>query len=974
MLYKNNISDIKSSTTRSLLRGLLDKTLDRKKGIKILNPLIKSITLEDAHTVEALLYRSPLYAHLQLSDEFSGNNPFADTNIEIARPQDAVSLTLLSLRSAYNEKVIVNFFNLLANLNNYICELDEDNIKNTIDEIISTCGLSFILLRKIASAKALFSLSGKESDFLLPYLNKFGLSKRGIPAVLTVDTIGIEYDYIALRKAVAPSVKRQNINQPLWQQVGDWILNPICTSNKEFFSTLNTNNQISLVDSIYYYLCYKDNISKIISTTPPDVPLTDNIIESWKELKESSKKFTSLSYTDDHHYDFVIYRGATAWLENDTACSIRALGDNYYQRLDNDRVPAPNLSSYVSSQFSLLDNFNQLLLPVNLWIKSDKLHLNSTSFLRSLAFFYLVDQGVDLHDMSSKEFISLMASTRDLARLVNSDLLRDLVSVENKKFVNLIIYSLLVTESKRTHDQYFFKDTLQEIIVSEFEGDILLFFNFLYANAKEIVNYYASILDEHMLSQLPELIESGDSVYETRANILDWYADAFDDINSKERAKQLRLDRKIQKARGKIHDARLNVDSQRFIDWVSDNALQRIISSIRDGELAYKTYSDYISLSSSRSGMAIAHRDPLYSGITTLNEILLEFCTNNSFGVASYLGRRIRHGTMKGTLISGLKDLRADKTYENLFKVNGCSDDFARWYDTYCKNVDSLVKKMYFYEKNNTNAILSATINSKFKYDIAVNCLKALEKQYKIDGHFSSLPKLLESYCWLLLGPELEKINLNAPKWRMDWGVIDAAKTFSYRSSNTNKFCTALNNITDDNFKIFAGWFKTPSSLHPEAELSEIISVVMLEATDEYSDFKPQIERTGETDLKLIGAVYYYVYDGIAIAIKNVAQHGNNTGVLKIHTSNCIVQGVEVLNIDITSDLKEIETEEKIKKSIEDKISLDVDNADVIEGGSGLRKLCKMKTNAKLLTWSYDIVGNKFTIKMSYILSGVLIK
>lgn len=973
MLQNVNISNIRNSVTRSFLRGLLDKTLNANKGAKLLNSLIRSIAPEDAKNVEALLYRSPLYSHLRLKDEFSPDNPFAEPSLELSQLDDRVALVFLSQRMAYNEERLSDCLELFAQLNDAICQLDASRVQKLIDEIVIVGGLSFLLLRKLSSAKVIFSANDKDTDFININLNKFGLSNRNISTVLTVDTIGFEYDYISLRKAVSPTLKSKDLTRQLWQRVADWLMNPVCRSKKEFFAYLHTHNQVSLLDGTYYYLSQKYHLSKIDNIKVDEINLPLSIEKSWNNLVRSAEAFTSPSSDVDSHHDFMIYRGSTAWLENIVACKIRALGDNFYQRLDVERIPAPNLSKYVNTQLDALEEFIQIAGPVESWIRDKRVAASSGHFIRSIAFFYLLEQGATLRSVDPLSFIDLMAKTRDLARLADQNVLRELVSENNHIIVNLIIYSLLIAESSKTFDHYCFKETFQNVINECFGGEILEFLRYLHANGGEVVNYYLSVLDEHMLSQLPYLIESGDSVYQIRADILDWHAVAFDDLNSKERSKQLRLDRKIQKARGKIHEARLNVDSQRFVDWISDNILQRIVLSIRDGELAYKSYTDYVALSSTKSGMATAHRDPVYSGITAINDIFFEFCTNNSFGVASYLGRRIRHGTMKGTLISGLTELRNDSAYKRIFSDSSTADEFDIWYKNYCFKVDSLVKSMYFYEKTNTNGIISATIDNKFKYDIASTCLNILAKQFQIDGHFSNLPKIIESYCWLLLGPELEKINLMSPQWRMKWGVFDFDCKSANGSLSHNRFSTHVNRITDNNFKVFASWFKTPSSLHPEAEISEILSVVMLEAYDEFAEFRPPIVRTGDHEYKLIGAVYYHVYDGLAIAVKNVAKHGKRDGKLAVHIDVTNLKGVEILEILITSAVTEDANPETIKSQVKSKLALGPVSADVIEGGSGLRKLAKMVSEAKLLEWDYDVKDGQFLVKLRFIVSGVLV-
>src|SRR5690348_15807595 len=101
------------------------------------------------------------------------------------------------------------------------------------------------------------------------------------------------------------------------------------------------------------------------------------------------------------------------------------------------------------------------------------------------------------------------------------------------------------------------------------------------------------------------------------------------------RASTDRIERQVSRVRNEIDDYRVYVDPSRFSSWIEDEMmieLNRALTSTGPGN----------------KGVSIHCDDTILSMI--IRQCYNAFCSNSVFGIASYIGRRIRHGTFHGHL------------------------------------------------------------------------------------------------------------------------------------------------------------------------------------------------------------------------------------------------------------------------------------------------------------------------------------
>jgi hypothetical protein len=237
-------------------------------------------------------------------------------------------------------------------------------------------------------------------------------------------------------------------------------------------------------------------------------------------------------------------------------------------------------------------------------------------------------------------------------------------------------------------------------------------------------------------------------------------------------------------------------------------------------------------------------------------------------------------------------------------------------------------------------------------------------------------PPLVENYCWLMLSPELENLQEKISTWRMDWAVIKLkAKKGAHPTEadlQHNAVAREVNLKTDQAFKVFISWFQKPSSLIPEATLSEIIDVAIIEANDEVTNFNPAVKKEQLCDVTLTGAVYYHAYDALSIVVKNAAKHGAPSGDLILFAEVFENKGAEILRVKVSSSLNIGADATYVREEIGYRRGLPEASADTFQGKSGILKLQKLKSQNKLMRWNYDVSENTVLIELEFHLSGLL--
>jgi hypothetical protein len=278
-----------------------------------------------------------------------------------------------------------------------------------------------------------------------------------------------------------------------------------------------------------------------------------------------------------------------------------------------------------------------------------------------------------------------MNTTQDVETLLDAtqfDLM--LEAGEDAPLFRVIILTLKSQHSGSPRAASRLRTSFEALVLTKYEGDLLRFFTDLHSVAPQVAAYLFELCDEQFLDLLYDVVPEGHSVLLARANLLTWYAEAYNESSFAERARMMKIDERIQRVRGIFDDTRIYVDKLRFIHWFQDNYLDELAAISRDE----RPSKDAFSLNG--FGRIEDAFTPEVRMAQLLQVAFRQFCENTSFGIASYLGRRIRHGTLEGVLNSRMEKIIAlAKDAEFKYNPEACLY-IDEWLNRYKAHVDKL--------------------------------------------------------------------------------------------------------------------------------------------------------------------------------------------------------------------------------------------------------------------------------------------
>ena len=156
-------------------------------------------------------------------------------------------------------------------------------------------------------------------------------------------------------------------------------------------------------------------------------------------------------------------------------------------------------------------------------------------------------------------------------------------------------------------------------------------------------------------------------------------------------------------------------------------------------------------------------------------------------------------------------------------------------------------------------------------------------------------------------------------------------------------FCREPNSLTDEKFRSLR-WF-TNKSRRPDVLL--LLDAVLDEVKGHFPHYSPKIERYGLSDVELIGAYYHHLYDYLYVVIYNAAKHGRPDGRLLEEINFTSVSQRQRLEVIIASEIKPSDNIEHVKQNVTSALSGSIEDAMVVEGRSGIKKLLRMSSDVK---------------------------
>jgi hypothetical protein len=404
------------------------------------------------------------------------------------------------------------------------------------------------------------------------------------------------------------------------------------------------------------------------------------------------------------------------------------------------------------------------------------------------------------------------------------------------------------------------------------------------------------------------------------------------------------------------------VDAARFDEWINDELVQELNML-------------FTSMVHSNS-FADGENDILMQSV---EKAYFSFCSNNKFGIASYLGRRIRHGTFKGHLYSGVVGVENLPKFARLFEDPQFVIRWQQWKLAYESKIDDIIRhRLHIESKSKREGLMKPTAKGVNKQDIAIACAKSLVKHYIEHKSTIGFSLIFTEYCWRIAEVDLRSVSSYLKGQKTSLLMQDLLYELS--SSQVNRdlakdFGRELTYLINEKLKTMHGWFKKPVSVAPKASLSLLYRAVVAEVKLYFPALEVDTEYEENEDVEIMGGAYHVLYDALYVVVYNAAKHGRAKGLIErsfeIQRSPNDSSGVVVVRL--SSEIAESACEALVNERLQVLPGADIDNAQLSEERSGIRKLHQLQSadlNFNLLQISCE--NRRVSAVMSYNLEHIL--
>jgi len=938
--------------TKNKVRAILSS--DAKTALSLLNQLRVDKSPSQLMQIDLALQSYVVNVSSLIPDAFPVDPQTSEHYHRLDSTSLKTELGLISLLVRRHSQELSKLLVVAKRFNNSLLNHDFIKCSKIIGEWRSEFGYSNFLLRKAC----LIRVWGQ--DFEMPevelLLKDCGVESNNIFVSTLINCYKEEQDYFGLKKSIM-GLPSRGLGNKYTRDICRLPFQPIAKDEQDLAQLLQSNRQSSLIDAI---IIAKINLH-LAGDYFRDEPHMLAVLNQLNSCSGTLDEVSSLFVTGETDGEFNFYKRSSGWLEIQELVPYRTLLDNFYDAPDSSHIDLSETTLRTIEKWVDCTELQTLATKSNFTthnIPHLKILEDSGSMTRSALFNYLLHISQGFTQVEENDLFNLMGVTRDLAKTANPLHLSNLAKLSTSKYTKLILYFLIARRSKNERDNHLLRKVLQDVVRENHNCNLVDFFVEISSRSKAVAEYAYEVCTEDFIAKLFDLINSAAEITETRAALHKWMGHFTGEKVYLDRARILLIDHQLNKIRNEIDDNRIYVDSARFAEWINDEIMRDL-----NGIFASMGH---------KSGL-MESEDPQLIKIVEI--CYLAFCSNNIFGIASYLGRRIRHGTFKGHLFSSVVAITRNPKYRYLLSDLGTLNRWNNWKSRYEEKIDKIIKERLHIESatKRDGLVKPATLNQS-KTEILASCARLLRRDFIDTKSSLGSVALITEYCWRLAEYDLKNINSFLKNKKAD--LIDRdllqelkASVPIWHTDIATEFCRDITKSIDDKLQSMYTWFKRPINVSPKASLSLLYKAVVEEVRESFGDFSTDTDFEEYDDIEIYGGAYHILYDSFYVVVFNAAKHGKAHSPIQKSFKLASLGELKFLSINITSELKDGDSEEFVSERLKLNPEDDTHDAQVSEDRSGIRKLHHlMHCNSNFLIHKIECVDRKVNVALDLIL------
>lgn len=941
--YTPLIQDIQSTKARNLIRGISDGnnfTVANKALVKI-----KQKCNYADYKKSVLFFRtSQLFEENPIGQLFNRTCP-KGMNETVSYSVEEIHHQILS----HSNELI----RILDKSIELLLLLKQNELNAALDkclDLVECKGVSIFLIRMISFITIRYQILEIDDKEVLDKIelirNKISLSNSPIIEDSITQLSNLRTSHLAIHKRI----NEMKGDHP-YLKVAKTFINPIPDNNDDFITNLNSYYSFSLLDAFLYLNFIKSMNLSFIEYNNTSTPILERTYNSIKDI-EFTPEIMYRRIIDDSGYYYL--RECFLFIEQPKALNFYTIHGHYYTDIKNRKKPSEFSKKLINDYFNGIKSLSDIRCSDmnDVAINRDIYDRNLCGMLEnSSALIHIINKNEgDISRSDELLFVKLMSHTRDIGEICHPEYLDKIASSASELSLKLVARCLISINNKKQYAEYELRDAIQDCCIEKFNSDLNALFKYLFELSPAVAEHFLIICNETFLITLFHLVTKPVDALKMRADMLHWFGEATNSERYIDRAKTLRIDIQINKERDTIDDSRIYVDPFKYTQWFEDNMVSKLTMAI-----------DNLMIGNGGRGITIEW-DKKNRGVG-LSEVIIdhllecynEFCNNSMFGIASYLGRRIRHGTFRGTAITELSDLSKIEEYKPLFEDREFKERFDTWLKNYELMIDDLVNiHLQIKQRKKPNGIITTDIDSPSKKTHANQLVYDILSVYSSRTGVARLPSLIIDYCWRLVEIDLRETKKLLSSMKSMHAVFSYTprNVTDYRKKQYSKFSQEINLVVTKKFALISSWFNKPSYASPSTDIYLLFRAVISEVKGSVSHFDPKFS-VEDKSFPIVGGTYYVIYDALYVLIHNAATHGRLDGkiVFDVQTS----EERNALRITLGTETTSRSEHTEIKKKIDRALAEPDDNAHIVEGNSGIKKLKKMERDGSISNINFSI-------------------
>lgn len=697
--------------------------------------------------------------------------------------------------------------------------------------------------------------------------------------------------------------------------------------------------ECSLSDTLYAFLAIL-NLAERFPEAHQDIMLvldSEILTNLLLIISRSSDLLFDVAVTDYYaaqnssaDHSLSLYRVASAFLERKSAALYRHNLDRTISiRLLAEVVDIKEMQSDIK-----VPPKSQLLAPSATVIEENpKVQLDT--FMRTVLFLEYVSDKQNFGYLNDDEIRFIFENTMSLDSLLTEKELESFsLTAEASARALITVLSLALYRSKSIDPDvdFEFRDDFVEMITKEYEGSIRKFIDFLVEESPRVASYMVNSLDEVTLEKMYLLVQNASQASTIRSEILRTVGAKLKRVEFFIEADSIHTRSQISKLQKYFDSSRMYVDSVALKKWLDSNP------SVSTEE--YKAISAKHSNKKNKTNLSVPssmdlQKEDEFLVVQIVKDAFHQFCTNNEFGIESYLGRRIRHNTLEGVTTAPVLAVLKKESSNIILDSNGMKRVVESWLQTYKEIIGRLRhEKLQF---DGPSPLFDSTLNADDTF--TSENIKTLMTQLLITSGDEILNDLIIAFCWRQITPQLEGAAREIKTHVLTEALVSIDKAFGHiQGAPGQQLMSELRTAVNETLRRVADWFQVPQTGFIPASVTQLGQIIL----EESNDAKPVSYAGNAVESRYTGISVHRLYDCLAALLKNACIHGIKNETIKIEAKSKKIddsQLFEEVLIQVTSRVPAstyVIAKGRISSAIE---ACETGDEMITEGYTGIRKI-----------------------------------